>query len=298
VGNCGLDDEPSVNCSGFGKIRNETDYQIPREYFLTVGLQEEIDVRLIQVPILALDRQHRPVTDLSPDEIVVKDRGREVEVAFFEPFFSDLDEAPVPDVRLRVDLPGTEKPVASGGAEPRYVVLFVDVENDQPLGKMQAAQDLIDYMIEDLDPSYRAAVLSFDGEIRLHQSFTSDRMAVTRAIREAFDPPRRPQVDLRARVRQLIDRVEDCLDDDVAGALVRDGGETCLRTVALEHADEERPRSRSRPAAIGWWPASAMPGPATAGGCPGTCRWRRAARIGPLLVRGDDRRAAVLGAPS
>jgi hypothetical protein len=39
VGNCGLDDEPSVNCSGFGKIRNENDYQIPREVFLTVGLR-------------------------------------------------------------------------------------------------------------------------------------------------------------------------------------------------------------------------------------------------------------------
>ena len=208
-----------------------------------VEFQDEIDVRLVQVPILARDRLNRPVTDLSPDEIVIKDRGREVAVAFFEPFFSDDDQTPLPDVRLQVDLPGTGEPVSSGDSEPRHVVFYVDVENDQPLGKMRAAQDLIDFVIEDLDPSYRAAVLSFHGEIELHQGFTADRMAITRAIREAFDRPPRPQVDLRARVRQLIDRFDDCLEDDAAGALIRDGDETCLRAVALHHADEVRPRS-------------------------------------------------------
>jgi hypothetical protein len=39
VGNCGPGDEPSTECSGFGRIRDENDYQLPRELQLSVGLR-------------------------------------------------------------------------------------------------------------------------------------------------------------------------------------------------------------------------------------------------------------------
>jgi hypothetical protein len=39
AGNCGLDDEPSVSCTGFGRISDQSFYQRPREYFFTVGLK-------------------------------------------------------------------------------------------------------------------------------------------------------------------------------------------------------------------------------------------------------------------
>lgn len=38
TGNCGLDDEPSESCTGFGRIRNQDDYQPPRRYLFTVGI--------------------------------------------------------------------------------------------------------------------------------------------------------------------------------------------------------------------------------------------------------------------
>jgi outer membrane receptor protein involved in Fe transport len=37
AGTCGLDDEPNRNCSSFGRIRNELDYQPPRQVQLTVA---------------------------------------------------------------------------------------------------------------------------------------------------------------------------------------------------------------------------------------------------------------------
>ena len=39
AGNCGLGDAPSTSCTGFGQIRNENDFQLPRQLFLTVGLR-------------------------------------------------------------------------------------------------------------------------------------------------------------------------------------------------------------------------------------------------------------------
>jgi hypothetical protein len=38
VGNCAPGDSPSVDCTGFGAIRSQDDYQRPRSYLFTVGL--------------------------------------------------------------------------------------------------------------------------------------------------------------------------------------------------------------------------------------------------------------------
>ncbi len=209
--------------------------------------QEEIDVRLVQIPILASDRQNRPITDLTLEDLVVKDRGRRVEIAFLEPFVPARASAPLPDVRLALDLPGgDESPTAApkeAAAEPRHVIFYIDVENDQPLGKAQAAADLIRFVMQELDDSHRAAVVSFNGEIQLDLPFTRDRLAVTQAIRRAFEQPRRPQIDLSLRIRQLIDRVEDCAETEGTLAQSSSVNETCLSAVALDYADEVRPRS-------------------------------------------------------
>ena len=39
VGNCGLDSKPSKDCTAFGRVRNESDYQLPRAMQLAIGLQ-------------------------------------------------------------------------------------------------------------------------------------------------------------------------------------------------------------------------------------------------------------------
>jgi outer membrane receptor protein involved in Fe transport len=38
TGNCGPNDPPSESCTGFGRIRNQLDYQTPRSYFVAIGL--------------------------------------------------------------------------------------------------------------------------------------------------------------------------------------------------------------------------------------------------------------------
>jgi hypothetical protein len=38
TGNCGIGDKPSPDCSGFGRVRNEDDYQNPRTLLVTAGL--------------------------------------------------------------------------------------------------------------------------------------------------------------------------------------------------------------------------------------------------------------------
>jgi VWFA-related protein len=216
----------------------------------TPAFREEIEVRLVQVPILALDRRGDPVTDLRADEIVVKDRGQRRQPAFLERFVEPGTESePLPSVALHVDLPGAaERATTSGGAQSRNLILLIDVENDQPLGKERAARDLSRYVEQGLDEAYRVAVLAFDGELSVELAFTRDRAVVAAAIRRAFDRPPRPQIDLQLRVRELIDDFERCVvkgSSTTAPIDSRLGDESCMESVAYDYSDEVRPRAES-----------------------------------------------------
>jgi VWFA-related protein len=214
------------------------------------GFREEINVHLVRIPILAHDRQGDPVTDLRPDEIVVTDRGQRRESAFLEPFVKPQEETgELPDVVLRVDLPGAaERATSSGGAQARNLILLIDVENDQPLGKERASRDLARYVEHGLDDAYRIAVLALDGELEVELPFTRDRTMVAAAIRRAFDRPPRPQIDLQLRVRELLGDFENCVvkgSSTTAPIDSRLGDESCMESVAYDYQDESRPRAES-----------------------------------------------------
>lgn len=209
------------------------------------AFREEIDVRLVRMPILAKDRQGRPITDLKVDELIVREGRRKLNVAYLDPFTPPPaeEQEPLPNVKLSVDLPGGgDEVVTSQPRETRNIVFFIDVENDQKVGKAGAAADLVRFIRTGLDDDFRIAVLSFNGKVNVEQGFTSNREAAARAIRVAFDRPPRPGITMELRIRQLLSRVEDCIVDSTEFTATPDT--TCLRSVAYEYADENRPRSR------------------------------------------------------
>ena len=208
------------------------------------ALDERVEVHLVPMSILALDRHGRPVTDLTADEIVVKDRGSRPRIADLTPARPPEREGPVPFVRLHVDAPGgwDESPAAPTGAEPVYLVVFVDAENDHRLEKSKAIDDAIRFVNEELSPEYRIAVFAYDGAIHQESPFTANREVIAHALRRAYDRPARPDVDLHARIRNLISRYQDCVV--ASSGFVREGDEGCIRDVTLEYADERRPPAR------------------------------------------------------
>jgi len=208
---------------------------------------EKVEVRLVQIPVIAQDRNGRPIGDLTADEFVVKEGGEKLPVAFLDPFVPAV-ERPGPDgeVRLYVGAPGGwDGVVTSGPGEPRYMVIFVDVENDQKLSRPEAMQDVLRFVEEELDPSFRTAVMSYNGEVHQEVTFTADKEAVATGIRRAYARPSRPQLDLTARIQGLIRELEQCeVGESTAYSFERAADEACLRTVALQYGDEHRPQSK------------------------------------------------------
>ena len=214
---------------------------------IETGKEEILEVRLVQIAILARDRQGRPVEDLTAEEMTVKDRGDKLRVAFLDPFVdTTLDQEPVPEVRLYIGAPGGWEGVqVSTDTQPQYVVFFVDVENDQKLKRDEALDDMIRFTQEQLGPAYRAAVLSYNGEINLEVTFTQDQQAVIAGLHRAFGRSPRPDTDLRDRVRNLLTEMEECdVGDGTAYSFHKDADMECLRGIALQYADERRPGAK------------------------------------------------------
>jgi VWFA-related protein len=196
---------------------------------------EEVRVNLVQVPLLARARGGQPVTDLRPEEIVVKQGGRRLPVLFLEPFAAPMASTDIPGVRLVVNLPGgTEVSVRAGEPRPRHVIVLVDVQNDYALNRPQAADEVVSLLTGRSRLGTRYAVFSYTGELNLETPFSPDPEAVAAALRRAYGRPTRPQLALEARTRNLLDQLATC------GASGR-VDESCARGVVTEHADEVRP---------------------------------------------------------
>ena len=209
------------------------------------GVEETVRVILVQLPLLATDKKGNPITDLRADEVVVKIGRRKLEVEYLEAQRPEEPEAgALPPLRLYVDAPGGwQVPSRSTDAQPEYLVLFIDVENDDQLRRQEAIDNALTFVRNDLDPTARVAVLSFDGELHLDLPFTNDREALATAVLQAWGrDPIRAKMNLESRVRALVDGFEDC---------VLPGGDSfsrrvdiqCMRDVARHYADEERPRA-------------------------------------------------------
>ena len=212
----------------------------------TGDLEEKVWVRLVQMLITARDRNGNPIEDLKPEEIVVKDRGKKMKVAFLKPFVEPQagEEGPLPEVRLYVEAPDTWEPAStSQEREPGHRILFIDIENDPITRRPDAARDTEKFVFERLRPGTRVAVFSYNGTVNQESAFIVDRTAIADAIHAAYSRIPRPHLELKVRVRKLVSDFKGCVND-ASGAFIASGDERCLKDTALEYADELRPEAR------------------------------------------------------
>lgn len=208
-----------------------------------VPVEERVLVQLVQLPFVATDRQGRPVADLDKSEIRVKLRGQEPKIAYLEHLAvheKGATEA-IPDVRLYLDAPGGwSEPVHSTPSND-FLAIVVDNENDTPVRRDEALEKLTKFLDSELDPDLRIAVFSYSGTLKLELPFTTDRNAAKSSVRLAASREGRPRVDPRARVRQLVDKFDACVEH--RGDFESVGDPQCIRDVSNEYVGEMRPRS-------------------------------------------------------
>jgi Ca-activated chloride channel homolog len=117
------------------------------------GESIKIDTTLVNIPIVASDRQGKYIPNLQADEFVLFENGVRQEIEFF-----------------------------SSEIVPFHVVLMLDVSSSTR-NYLYAIQRAARDFVANLRPGDKVKVISFSDEINTHNNFTSDRVTLERAIR-------------------------------------------------------------------------------------------------------------------
>jgi VWFA-related protein len=158
----------------------------------------KVDTQLVNVPVRVMDKKGRFIAGLKQDEFKVFENGVEQEISYF-----------------------------SSEEEPFTVVLMLDMSYSTKF-KLEEIQNAAIAFIDQLRPVDKVAVVSFDEEVHILCTPTSDRKEVYRAIRST-------KIDTGTSIYEAVDLVMNDLTRSVQGRkaiiLFSDGVDTTSKRV-------------------------------------------------------------------
>lgn len=148
---------------------------------------DSIDVQLVNIQVMAVDKDGNPVTDLTRDDFEVYEDGQPVTLTNFfavedgvrrEPGMGEAIE-PVPE-ESPDRAPAPASPFVID--DSRYVVLFVDNTNISPNHRKRVFTELRKDLAQLMEPADRVMVARLDREVHVEQPFTRDRSLIEQAL--------------------------------------------------------------------------------------------------------------------
>lgn len=156
---------------------------------------EQLVVTEVLLDVVVTDEEDRIVLGLGADDFVVSEEGEVVDVTSVS-FYSSrrLLESP--------ELLASQGAAVETVPQDRYFIVFVQEQRFDRASRtssldrqMEAGGQLARWLVEELQPADRIAVLSFRGRLKIHQDFTTDRQALIEAVDNAAhgrDPEKIP----------------------------------------------------------------------------------------------------------
>ncbi len=150
---------------------------------LSIGsAQEELPVfrggtTLVEFTVIALDGKGNPITDLKPDEIQIREKGHDRDLAFFRFEGGEQEEA-------SIQLPAgafTNRPELSPGPPRNVTAILLDSLNTLPEDQIYARAEVMRFMRE-LAPDTRVAIYSLGRELQVLHDFTDDPASLRESI--------------------------------------------------------------------------------------------------------------------
>lgn len=141
-----------------------------------------IDVNEVLLDVLVTDAKGNVIVGLKPEDFVVKENGRPVELTGLT-FYSDRRLVGGAREGVKVD----EVP------EDRFFILFFDDQKDEAVDapallsrQVEAGQRARDWVLKSRQPADWVAVVSYDKKLKVQQDFTRDGRALADAIGAAM----------------------------------------------------------------------------------------------------------------
>lgn len=162
---------------------------------------EPVEVPLVSVSVSVTDRQGRPVLGLSAEDFEVLEDGEPVAITHFQ---AAAETAPGAD-------PGSggqpQSPELTSPSDRLLLAVWVDDTALRAERRRDALENLHEFLTEQLPEDVQVALASFDGGIRMHQTFTDRRGEVATALEALIE--RGASVSRLDEERVLIRRIQN-----------------------------------------------------------------------------------------
>jgi VWFA-related protein len=146
-----------------------------------------VEVEVVNVDVRATDASSRPVTDLGKGDFELLEDGRPVSITNFEAVNGErLPARPAsspPAQTAGTSVPAPSPPPAPISEEQRlHLVIYVDNGNLQPAHRARVLLSLHRLVEEQLSPTDRVMIVTYDQSLHVRLPFTSDRGAIGGAL--------------------------------------------------------------------------------------------------------------------
>jgi VWFA-related protein len=159
----------------------------PTKQFGGLHFLDVSEVTVVNVDVTVSDKKG-PVLGLKPEDFEVYQDGKLQPVTNFAIYMSTVlaqptpapTVAPVPTAAAATPTPVLAPP---SKREPRFLVLYVDNENLQPMNRNRVLGKVIEWVVGHLEPPDQAMVVSYQRSLKVLQPFTSNVDEVAAALR-------------------------------------------------------------------------------------------------------------------
>ncbi len=166
----------------------------------------ETTTQLVIVNVSVKDKNGKPIENLKPSDFTVTEDGKPQEIKVFE--YQQLEETPLPQTAPTLatrPAPKTESPaapatpVAAAAVQPtitpskpgeirykdnRLLVLYFDFQGMPPDDQIRAQTGALKFINTQMTPADTMAIISYTGELKVLQDFTTDRDTLTKVIKK------------------------------------------------------------------------------------------------------------------
>jgi VWFA-related protein len=142
------------------------------------------EVTIVNVDVTVSDKKG-PVLGLKPQDFEVYQDGKPQPITNFALYTSSALAVPTPAPTAAPQAPAvpTPTPAPPPKREPRFVALYVDNENLQPMNRNRVISKVIEWVVGHLEPPDQAMVVSYQRSLKVLQPFTPNADEVTAALR-------------------------------------------------------------------------------------------------------------------
>ncbi len=139
-----------------------------------------VTTRLVLVDVVVVDKAGKPVTDLTERDFTVLEDGKPQKIAGFSASVHQAFPANAQPPMLQPHVT-TNRPEAMQ-MEGTVAVLLLDGLNTPPQNQIYVRQQMLKFLANHFDPSYKIAVLALTNKVLVLQDFTSDPKLLKAAL--------------------------------------------------------------------------------------------------------------------